>query len=201
LRLARLIYKADYPGRALRGSGNEIIQIAVADDWSGALEKAYEHLASVRAELAYAEAAAALLERWAEGMETDSAERPLAIGEVSNLLGASQDAIRNWERNGLISVPRNSYNGYRLFGEREIGRLRVIRMLSRAGYSHMAMLRMFIELDGGNTRDLIKILDTPREDEHIFTAADHWLTTLNGQEKLARRVIQLIEEKIASKGG
>jgi len=35
----------------------------------------------------------------------------------------------------------------------------------------MAILRMFIELDGGNTSDLKKVLDAPREDEDIFTAA------------------------------
>jgi len=61
----------------------------------------------------------------------------------------------------------------------------------------MAILRMFLELDAGNTRDLKKILDTPREDEDIFTAADHWLTTLQGQEKLAKLVIRLIKEMVA----
>jgi DNA-binding transcriptional MerR regulator len=132
-------------------------------------------------------------------MADDSDEEPLAIREVSKLLGVSHDVIRNWERNGLISVPRNSYNNYRLFGKNEIERLRIIRMLSHAGYSHMAMLRMFIELDGGNTRDLKKALDTPRADEDIFTAADHWLTTLDGQEKLAKNVIKLISEIINSK--
>lgn len=65
----------------------------------------------------------------------------------------------------------------------------------------MAILRMFLELDGGNTRDLKKVLDTPREDEDIFSAADRWLTTLQEQEKLAQRVIRLIEEQIASTGG
>ena len=199
LRLARLIYAAEYPGRDLRASGNEIIQHAVADDWTGALEKACEHLASVRAELEQANTAAALLEHWAQNREVDAGEKPLAIGEVSKLLGASHDRIRNWERNGLITVPRNAYNGYRLFGKKEIERLRIIRMLSQAGYSHMAILRMFIELDGGNTRDLKKVLDTPRADEDIFTAADHWLTTLNGQEKLAQRVIQLIEELVSKR--
>jgi hypothetical protein len=61
----------------------------------------------------------------------------------------------------------------------------------------MAILRMFLELDAGNTRDLKKILDTPRPDEDIFSAADRWLTTLRAQEQLARQVIRLIEEKIA----
>ena len=199
LRLARMIYSSEYPGRDLRASSNEIIQHAVMDDWSGALEKAHEHLTSVKAELKHADTAANLLEHWAQNMSEELDEEPLAIREVTKLLGVSHDVIRNWERNGLISVRRNSYNNYRLFSKRDIERLRIIRMLSHAGYSHMAMLRMFIELDGGKTRGLKKVLDTPREDEDIFTAADHWLTTLQGQEKLAKQVIQLIEEIISSK--
>ena len=69
-------------------------------------------------------------------------------------------------------------------------------MLSKAGYSHMAILRMVIELDAGNRRSLKKVLDTPRPDEDIFGAADRWLTTLHEQEKVAREVIRLIEEKL-----
>ena len=194
LRLARMIYAAPYPGRGFRALGNEIIQCAVAEDWQGALEKAHEHLASVKAELKQADTAANVLEHWAQNMTDDSDEVPLAIGEVSKLLGVSLDVIRNAERNGLISIPRNSYNNYCLFGKKEIERLRIIRMLSKAGYSHMAILRMFIELDGGNARDLKKVLDTPRPDEDIFTAADRWLTTLREQKKLAQKVVRLIEE-------
>ena len=199
LRLARTIYASPYPGRDLRASSNEIIQSAVADDWQGAMKKAQEHLAAVKAELKHADTAADLLEHWAKNMKDSSEEEPLAIREVSRLLGVSHDVIRNWERNGLIRVRRNSYNNYRLFGKKEIERLRVIRMLSHAGYSHMAILRMFIELDGGNTRDLKKVLDTPRADEDIFTAADHWLTTLQSQEKLAKNVIKLITRIITEK--
>jgi DNA-binding transcriptional MerR regulator len=193
LRLARTIYSSEYPGRDLRASSNEIIQCAVVDDWIGALKKAHEHLAAVKAELKSANQAADLLEHWAQQMAAESDEEPLAMGEVSKLLGVSMDVLRNWERNGLISVRRNSYNNYRLFSQRDVERLRVIRMLSHAGYSHMAMLRMFIELDGGKTRGLKKVLDTPREDEDIFTAADHLLSTLHGQEKLAKNVTKLIK--------
>lgn len=63
----------------------------------------------------------------------------------------------------------------------------------------MSILRMFIELDAGRTRDLKKVLDTPREDEDIFSAADRWLTTLHEQEKLAQQVIRFIEEILATK--
>jgi DNA-binding transcriptional MerR regulator len=199
MRLARMIYAAPYPGRGFRALGSEIIRRAVAGDWQGALEKAHEHHLAVAAELEQAESAASVLEHWAQNMTGSTDEEPLAIGEVSRLLGISIDVIRNAERNGLITVPRNLYNNYRLFGRREIERLRIIRMLGKAGYSHMAILRMFLELDAGNTRNLKQVLDTPRPDEDIFTAADRWLTTLHEQEKLARQVIQYIEERIASR--
>lgn len=199
LKLARTIYAAAYPGRGFRARGNAIIQCAVGDDWQGALEKAREYLASVKAELTRADDAANLLEDWAQRRTQADDDEPLPIREVSKLLGVSHDVIRNWERNGLIRVRRNSYNNYRLFSPRDIERLQIIRMLSHAGYSHMAILRMFLELDGGKPRDLKKVLDTPRADEDIFTAADHWLTTLRGQEKLAQQVIQWIE-KIVAKG-
>jgi DNA-binding transcriptional MerR regulator len=198
LRLARMIYAAPYPGRGFRALGNEIIQNAVADDWHGALEKAHIHLEAVDAELKQADTAADVLEHWAQNMTRSSDEEPLSIGEVSRLLGVSLDVIRNAERNGLITVPRNSHNGYRLFGKKEIERLRIIRMLSRAGYSHMAILRMFLELDAGNTRNLKRVLDTPRPDEDIFTVADRWLTTLNEQKKMAEQVIVFVKRVLAS---
>ncbi len=202
LRLARTVYSAAYPGRGFRAIGTDIIHHAVDDDWHGALEKAYEHLELVKAELKQAENAADALEHWAQNMAANSPdETPLAIGEVSKLLGISVDVVRNAERNGLLTVPRNSYNNYRLFGNREIERLRIIRMLTKAGYSHMAILRMVLELEQGKTRGLKETLDTPREDEDIFTAADRWLTTLHEQQTCAERIIALIKDVIAASLG
>ena len=199
LRLARTIYASEYPGRDLRASGNEVIQCAVQDDWQGALEKAHEHLSAVEEELHRAETAADVLEHWAQKATESRDEKPLAIREVSKMLGVSHDVIRNWERNGLVTIRRNPYNNYRLFTRKDIERMQIIRLLSTAGYSHMAILRMFIELDRGKTSNLKQVLDTPRADEDIFMAADHWLTTLRIQEEMAKEIIRLIEEKISSR--
>jgi DNA-binding transcriptional MerR regulator len=104
--------------------------------------------------------------------------------------------VRNWDRNGLIDIPRDPTNGYRRYGTREISRLRVIRMLSRAGYSTAAILRMLIQLDRGETTDLRRALDTPRPDEDARLASDHWITTLTDQERRAHTIIALIDEMI-----
>ncbi len=161
------------------------------------VEKAFEHLASVQSELELANAAASLLEHWAQDMEDNDGGEPLAIGEVSRLLDVSLDVIRNWERDGLIAVPRNPDNGYRRFGKMEIERLRIIRMLSQRGLQPHGDAAHVHRIGWGNRERLEELLDAPRPDEDVFTAADHWLTTLGGQERIAHQVVQLIEELIA----
>jgi DNA-binding transcriptional MerR regulator len=120
--------------------------------------------------------------------------QPLQIGQAAHLLGVTIDILRNWDRNGLINVPRDPSNGYRRYGAREISRLRVIRMLSRAGYSLSAILRMLIQLDRGEKADLRLALDTARPDEDVYMASDRWISTLTDQEQRANMIIALVEE-------
>lgn len=196
MRVARQVYCNQYLGAAIFQSGVRIIQATVSGDLRSALELAHNHLALVRSERAQADAAAAQLERWAFGPPAAGAAPPLQIGQVARLLGVSLDIVRNWDRNGLIDIPRDPANGYRRYGTREISRLRVIRMLSRAGYSTAAILRMLIQLDRGETTDLRHALDTPRPDEDARLASDRWITTLADQERRAHTIIALIDEMI-----
>src|SRR5260221_4334244 len=151
LRLARQVYGSQFPGKAIFQSGIRIVQVTVGGDLGGARELAYRHLALVQSERAQADIAADLLERWASGVPADTTIQPLRIGQVAQVLGVSIDIVRSSDRNGLIDVPRDPSNGYRRYGAQEISRLRVIRMLSRAGYSLSAILRMLIQLDRGET--------------------------------------------------
>ncbi|HLJ82073.1 MAG TPA: MerR family transcriptional regulator [Ktedonobacterales bacterium] len=201
MRLARQVYSPPYAGKALLLSGMHILRAAVSGNLTSALELACHHLALVQAERAQADLAADLLERWAFGPPDDADAtmqtiQPLTIGQVTHVLGVSIDIVRSWDRNGLIDVPRDPSNGYRRYGAPEISRLRVIRMLSRSGYSLSAILRMLIQLDRGETTDLRRALDTPRPDEDVYLASDHWISTLTNQEQRARTIIALLEEII-----
>jgi DNA-binding transcriptional MerR regulator len=212
MRLARRALHGGWPGKRIRESALALVRQAAAGDLGGALEQAHHHLSLVQAEHAQAEAAAELLEQWARGPAVDAAGGPLQqaqagplrrtqgkglwIGEAARLLDVTPDMLRNWERNGLLRVPRDPDNGYRLYGEDEIARLRVIRMLNRAGYSQMAILRMMLHLDASGAGDLRNILDTPRPDEDVYTAADRWLSTLAEQEERAQDLIAQVEAMI-----
>ncbi len=197
MRLARLALAGVWPGPRIRRSAIRTVCLAAQNDYGGALEQAYRHLAIVQSEQAHAEAAARLLERWAQGQAADRPDRPLRIGEAAKRLELSADVLRNWERDGLLAAPRDPHSGYRLYGQPEMGRLRVIRMLRQAGYSLMAILRMLVQLDRGETPDPRQALDTPRPDEDIYTAADRWLSALADQAERAAGMIALLEEMIA----
>jgi len=196
MRLARLALKGPFPGKIIRRSAASLVRRAATGDLGGALEQAYQHLATIQAELAHAETAAALLQRWAEGAAADATHASLRVGQTAALLQVTPDALRNWERNGLIQVPRDPFNRYRVYSGLEIGQLRVIRMLRSAGYSIMAILRMMLHVNKGQRDDLRQVLDTPRPDEDIYSAADRWLSTLTEQQERSLDIITHLEEMI-----
>jgi DNA-binding transcriptional MerR regulator len=194
MRLARLALQWPYPGG--KQTVLDMVASAVAGDLGMAMELAYLNLAHVRRERTLAEAAIEFLERWARGQVLDTTRRTMTIAQVAAHLGVTVDQVRNWERNGLIAVPRDPQTGYRLYGSQEIGRLRVIRMLRLAGYSMMAILRMLLHFDAGQIHLLREALDTPSEDDDIQTVADRWLTTLSELESRAQAIIRQVAQMI-----
>lgn len=198
MRLGRMALHGQWPGKRIRESALYLVRKSASGDLAAALDQAKHHLELVQAERAQAEIAADYLQRWASGQVDKNFAAPLQIGQVADLLEVSVDMLRDWERNGLLQVPRDPHNGYRRYGPPEIGRLRVIRFLRLAGYSTMAILRMMLHFDQGDTQDLREVLDTPRPDEDVFVAADQWLSALAAQEQRARDLIAQVESMIQS---
>jgi DNA-binding transcriptional MerR regulator len=189
-KLAYLALKYPYPG------GKQVVLDLVCAARDRALEKALDladqYREQIAAERAQAEAAIDHLERWLAGGNLGQVEQPLWIGGAAEILGLTRDTLRSWERDGLIEAPRDPQNGYRLYGPEEIGRLRVVRVLVNAGYSHMAILRLMLRLDRGEEVDPRQALDTPRADEEIFHITDRWLTALAGERERVEKIVEQI---------
>lgn len=200
LEQARLVYLAlrrPYVGE--KQQLLDLVKNAVQGDLGMAMEFAYQYLAQVRVERTYAESALEFLERWAAGRTIDTSPHPMRIRQAAAHLNVSVDMLRNWERNGLLTVPRDPTNHYRLYGSAEFGRLRVIRMLVKSGFSLMAILRMLQQFDSGNTHNLRDALRIPPEenaDKFIVVAADHWLASLLELEQRAQKIIEQIGRMI-----
>ncbi|MFY1595103.1 MerR family transcriptional regulator [Micromonospora sp. WMMD737] len=71
----------------------------------------------------------------------------MLIGELAEATGATPRALRHYERHGLLDS-RRAHNGYRIYDERSVGRVRNIRHLLAAGLT-LDDVRTFLPcLDG-----------------------------------------------------
>ena len=64
-----------------------------------------------------------------------SALERLTVGKLAALAEVSANAVRFYEREGLMQVPRKSENGYRLYGLEAVQRLRFIKQAQHCGFT------------------------------------------------------------------
>ncbi|NJO83562.1 MAG: MerR family transcriptional regulator [Blastochloris sp.] len=105
----------------------------------------------MRVDLTHAEAAVEFLERWAYGQVVDMTPRRLTIGQTAQHLRVTTDQLRNWDRNGLLNVPRDPETGYRMYSAQEIGRLRVIHCCDNPVTARWQFCGYCANLDAGRT--------------------------------------------------
>jgi DNA-binding transcriptional MerR regulator len=96
--------------------------------------------------------------------------------ETAEYLGVTSEALRNWERNGLLTIKR-SKNNYRVYDGEDIKRLKIIRTLRSAKYSLAAILRMLNAIDQ-EKQDIKRLLNPLDPDDSIITACDNLIDSL-----------------------
>lgn len=198
MRLARIALKRGFVEGGIRKRALSIVKTAAKGDLELALEEAYDYITHINNERRKADEALIILQKWMiKKHEPSTTDSFLGRADASNLLGISIDVLRNWERNGLLHVPRNSKNGYRIYRQNEIDRAKVIRTLRMANYSMMAILRMLKDIDNNRREsDIISIARTQQPDEDLFYATDNWILTLKEIEKDATEVIMQIKRML-----
>ncbi|MCG8502188.1 MAG: MerR family transcriptional regulator [Firmicutes bacterium] len=188
MRLARMALRCEFTEGKIRERAAAIVKAAAFGHFDEALEKAREYLSHIKNERTKAEEALELCQKWVKGELPEDSGVYFRRSDVAERLDVSIDVLRNWERNGLIDIPRTD-NNYRIYGSKEMSRLKIIRTLRSAHYSMMAILRMMNRVDMGQKRDVRGILDTPLPGEDIVSATDRWISTLTETESDAKEVI------------
>ena len=61
--------------------------------------------------------------------------QPLTIGRLAQAAGVNLDTVRYYERSALMSEPRRSNAGYRLYSAQDLERLKFIRGAKSLGFS------------------------------------------------------------------
>jgi len=178
MRLARIALRCDFIEGNIRNLATVIVKTAAQGELQKALNMAYDYTIHIQNELTKAEEALEIIYKWLKDEVIVEEETYIKRKNVANLINVSVDVLRDWERNGLIKVPRSPNNNYRVYGAYQIRRLKVIRTLRNANYSMMSILRMFKYIDEGKTSNVKEIIDTPSREEDIISATDRWITTL-----------------------
>jgi MerR family copper efflux transcriptional regulator len=76
----------------------------------------------------------------------------LRIGQIANEAGVGIQAIRFYEREGLIDAPARTRSGYRQYDFDVVGRLRFIRRAQELGFT-LKEVRELIALEDANGAD------------------------------------------------
>jgi DNA-binding transcriptional MerR regulator len=192
LRFLRVAFRAEIISDRLRQEVYAIVKTAAMGDLDGAYRDTANYLAHLRAEKSRAEEAISIA--WNITMDSESPDEEIIFhGRVkaAESLGVTIDVLRDWERNGLLEVPRDA-NKYRKYGLTEMKRLKVIRILRSAHYSMMSIRRMLARLDREDA-DIREALNTPDEEEDVITAADHYVTALDSAEKDALEMMKMLD--------
>ena len=104
------------------------------------------------------------------------------IGEISRLYQVGVDTIRYYEQIGLIS-PERAPSGYRLYSQKDIWRLNVIRDLRELGFSTDAIKGY---LDFQNTDTALRMLQREKDD------IDRKMATLSALRENVEKRMQTI---------
>ena len=75
------------------------------------------------------------LKRGARVVDEEEGRRMLKIGDVSKRSGIGIEALRFYEKSGLLDKPSRTYSGYRVYGEEVLERLAFIRRAQALGFS------------------------------------------------------------------
>jgi len=60
---------------------------------------------------------------------------PLTVGKLAALADVSANAVRFYEREGLMEVPTKTESGYRMYGPAAVQRLRFIKQAQHCGFT------------------------------------------------------------------
>ncbi len=191
-KLARTAFQIEVLQNGLRKKAISIVKLSALCEFDKAIKLTEEYIYSVRNEIRNANEAVKIVKDLLEG-DSQENRQSLKRKEVSDILGISMDTLRNWEMNGLFKVKRKE-NGYRVYTDDDIRKLKIIRSLKCADYSLSAILRMMNELDRNSKADIGAVLNTPNYNENIISACDRLIVSLRSANNNAISIKSMLYE-------
>ena len=191
-KLIRLAFQIEVLQNGLRKKIAQMLTVSATGDFDTAITITEEYLKQIKQERQNAEGAIEIVKDILSGGVRENSTQ-LKRKDVSELLDISMDTLRNWEMNGLLTVKRKE-NGYRVYTDEDIQRLKIIRSLRCANYSLEAILRLLQQLSKNPDTDIRIVLNTPKQTDDIISVCDRLIISLSAAEKNANALSAMLHD-------
>jgi Predicted transcriptional regulators len=189
MKLARTALPGPYPieGSIVQG----LVRKFAGGDIQGALVDSRLYLDKVHLEKERTADALRVLDRWYRSKPGDRYKIVCRTRKkAADNLGISVDALRTWERNGLLSI--NKDNRLRMeFSGWDMEKIMVIRLLRNCGFSIASLHNVFADNEKLRQKPSI-VLSLPDNNSGISYVTDRYLGFLEEHESRAVKIIDLI---------
>lgn len=191
-KLIRLAFQIEVLQNGLRKKIAQMLTVSATGDFDTAITITKEYLKQIKQERQNAEEAIEIVKDILSSEVRESSTQ-LKRKDVSELLDISMDTLRNWEMNGLLTVKRKD-NGYRVYTDEDIQRLKIIRSLRCANYSLQAILRLLQQLSKNPNTNIRIVLNTPKQTDDIISVCDRLIISLLAAEKNANALSSMLHD-------
>lgn len=189
--LARTAFKVEILQNGLRKKMINIVKLSAKGNFEEAISCTEDYINQVEQERKNAEEAIEISKHLLLDIGVEKNNMFLTRKQTADYLQVTIDTLRNWEMNGLFTIKRKQ-NGYRVYTENDINKLKIIRTLRCANYSLSAILRMMNTLLENKEADIKEVINNPKDDD-IVTVCDKLLTSLDNAQKNAYSMLQQLE--------
>ena len=190
--LARIAFKVEILQNGLRKKMINIVKLSAKGKFEEAISCTENYINQIEQERKNAEEAIEISKHLLLDIDVEKNNMFLTRKQTADYLEVTIDTLRNWEMNGLFTIKRKQ-NGYRVYTENDINKLKIIRTLRCANYSLSAILRMMNTLLKNKEADIKEVINNPEDDEDIVTVCDKLLTSLDNAQKNAYSMLQQLE--------
>ncbi|OAA92411.1 MerR family transcriptional regulator [Clostridium ljungdahlii] len=196
IKVCRYILGYPFTNKHIRNASNEIMWSIAKKQWDEAGQNTDCYIQMIEQEIKKAQKACEMLDNWANSIKNNEIlleNKMLSRKDIADYLGVTTEAIRNWERNGLILAEQVGKKGKKLYSSTDLGRMHIIYMLLQSGYSMASIHHSISMYDKGHAELVSSALDCQEYDDFI-SVGDRWLYELNKLLEAAQKIPSIIEE-------
>ncbi|UDK95963.1 MerR family transcriptional regulator [Lysinibacillus sphaericus] len=191
MKIARLAFRQEFIQSNLRKKATKIVLLSGSERFKECLHAAQSYLSFLQTEYDYALKAVKTVEHLLQNQPTST--ETFSHKTVASMLQLTEETLRNWERNNLFTVKRNTQNR-RIYSERDIQKLLIIRTLRSAHFSITSIANLFREMEQSKEDfNLLQILQSSTFKDDFFHVTDDLITQLKIAMKDLESIIAILK--------